>query len=258
MPTQTNFLLLFLCNLKESHPAIFSHIIGHSTIVTLIYRSLDKETKRLIMSILNAKKYVDETISYTKLNTLNIIDLFNGADGCYIKINQNFRQILLNNFSQIQFTRNIKTTPIEFNSKLLANQKDTCTNAISIHEHYSEIGLLDSGSRLTSKGLEFLLLSKNEQMWYIITSFMRRHISDNEAGIEYLVEWAMILNGVYDYMEVTNTFSMLDEIGIIKIDGDSYRVNSTILFGTAVAANRFIYLETSYTRIQMIHVTLRY
>lgn len=202
----------------------------------------------------------DSMIDMDVLININVM----AYDGKYY-INSVFQSNILNYLiNNIQERNDKYNKDIEYNYKemlrkiVLYKEYNTHSNAFSnsynINNIIVDFGLIDINSlSISNSGLSFLLMSKHEQMLFLLVSYIKTY-KLNENDVLYMVG---VLVGNSNDMANNNIINYLIDIGMICVSDQNIIVNSKILTNditnTDVITNsnlsnsdQYFYIESNY------------
>lgn len=241
MKLTNNFFLSFITHTTLDHNLLFSD----KNIVQVLFKSLSLDLKRTILSLYNTRVYVDKlTNGVNELVKAKIINVTVETNFMLLELNSHFER----NLFDLNYVVNQHLKPILYNEnymkllkKIIMNEgyvPNTKDSSI-LNTVLWNSKLIDNNHEITTKGLEFLLMNKNEQIWYLIVEDIRLSSHLHKK----LYSYAQVLNGhkIID----KKILNFLVEINVIDniVDQNLYKY---ILYKNNTEIQKFIYLETNF------------
>lgn len=234
-----------------------------------LFRLLDSENSLIFTLLGNNISLKTLKESFTKaqpskplkdiLGTLVSLNLIKRSNGVLI-LNEKFRQTLLKGFCEnldLFFIKTVLICDVEdiCNVKFIAVLESIIN--FKVIKRVTDIlmfsGLLTSVGSITNQGFEFLLMSKKDQLWFLILQSLKYYHDDNLI----LPMMELVLKRRFQVFN-TNPFNLkwlifLDSIGVLVIKdqtGTSLSVvsNTSVLFDSPNSdqVNKYLILETNF------------
>lgn len=258
----SNFLIYYLLHLKYNDYSTYATVINDYNACIVLFNTFDSKTKKYIYRMLHSKEnysYVDESNnnkeSIDMMLKIGVLDMIDG----YIFINDTFQSNLLSFlFTNNTITNNtyILTNNSKYNDFLqqivLYHHDNSNTNTINLSTIIHDFNLVDDNHKVTKTGLELLLMSKHNQLWYMVVKYMEKYLNNNTSEI--LEIFGLFLNS--DSCSNINTMNYFYDIGVIESSNNIDKLKNSNSKNTISSAlknsdknyhnNKFIYLESNH------------
>ena len=226
----------------------------------------EKSLANTFGKLFNSKeRFREEDLSFYK--TLIDLGIF-VVDGDYLRLDDEFQSNfikILKKPIKLKLTNKTKLEHCNFNYKKLldmvvihrndlykndisANNSLVNDNTYNINTFIKDIKLV-SNNEITNKGFEFLLLRKDEQMWFLLVKKLTFELENNADGFsEYFMNLLEILEEptrIDSFIESEIKYDIINFLIDIGIYYDGFVDNSS-LYDHSSLSNKFMYLETNY------------
>lgn len=256
--------------LKTCSPKVRSLLYKCPIFSSGLLKSFDRTQQRFLFDLV-IKAMPIAKIKNTKDN-VSILKLF--KDICIIhKQDRNilldnlYRNSLLKGFCDINNILYLKRTEeaVELKSVIYDDilymivNKNLSAENISLKNILLYGEIIDTNAEITNRGFEFLLKTRNEQLWILLFVIIKYVCLKNNQSEEFEVSLISLVYEMshksFDFYYVTKTddfsgfISMLSEVGLVSYCRKVFCVNSSFknMFVEAnLAEDRFLYIESNF------------
>ncbi|KAL6122119.1 hypothetical protein NUSPORA_00858 [Nucleospora cyclopteri] len=231
--------------------------------VKVLLKTLDYKYIDVIFKFFHGKKIIslkENEISreYEKLLEHDI--LVERED--FIELDQDLEEALSHIFTEIDLSEN-KSYQLK-----KENTFDSLLKIIVAFTDYSKfessfdlksiiklLELVDSNGNITSKGFEFLLMTKNEQLWYLLLNTLGFFDLEESEALNFLVSILSLKNNTKNQIKKDisvnfyNILEFLHSLGVVLIEKDCFYTNFSEIYQKPNNLTRnegFMIIETNF------------